>query len=569
MNDFFNKQMSWSKIGLLLAIAFQTTTAQRLASPLGFPLQLSGGFGDLRAGHYHAGIDFRTQSTEGHALYAVLDGYISRISVSPGGYGLGIYVTHPVDSLITVYGHLQRFTPRMAQYVKEKQYEKESFSIDLSFRPHEIPVKQGDIIGYSGNSGNSSGPHLHFEVRDLLTNEYIDPLTFYKSRIPDTQIPQVRGLRIYPIEGKGMVNGSNQKQDIKFVLDKNGQPMITEPIEAWGEIGLGIRAVDRMNGTQFSYGVRYILLTVDEREIYLSEIDRFTQDESGYINSQTDYEEWSENRQFYIKTFVEPGNRARFIASRNAGKITVNEERTYHVLMTLTDLYGNTCFVPIRITGKKQKISEPDTIGTTLLRWYDYNMFSARGIRMNIPRGSLYSSVDMHYKAISIDSLYSVAHQLHKSPVALHQPAQLSIYLDSACNDSIVRQLGIVRIYPNGRFSWVGGSFRDGYIDANISVLATYAVARDSIPPKITPVEPSRWREKKHIKIRMTDNLSGISSFRGEINGQYALFEYDGKTNMLTYYFDEERVPPGYHHLKLTVIDRCGNKSVFENKFSW
>lgn len=555
-----------------------TSDKVTLANPFRFPIQLSGGFCDLRANHYHAGIDIRTQGSEGHPMHTVLRGYISRVSVSPWGYGLAVYVTHPADSLVTVYGHLQHFTHKIDKIVKEKQYENESYTVNLTFEPGELPVEQGNLIGYSGNSGSSGGPHLHFEVRDLPSNDLLDPLAFYRSVVPDHRKPQVRELKIYPMEGKGMVNGSSKKQSIHFKLDKNEQPVISSPIEAWGEIGLAIRAIDRMDGTNFSYGIRDILLTVDSIEMYRSYTDRFSLDESRYINSYTDYEAWAENRIFYIKTFVDPGNHTRFVASRNNGKININEERTYNVIISLKDIYENETRILIPIKGKKQEITPPDTAGTSLMRWYDYNTFNARGIRLEIPRNSLYNSVYMHYHVSNVpnDSApeqktgpIASVHTLHNRPVPLHHPARLSIHLDSTFMYGDTNQYGIVRIRKNGQQSWIGGIYRDGWIDAEINELGTYTVACDTTPPTIRPIEPDQWRNKKKISIRMTDNISGIATYRGEIDGRYALFEFDGKKALITYTFDNERVNPGYHRLKLTVTDQCGNKSVYEHAFSW
>ena len=567
--DHINKVFTTTLTFLLVLFSLQTK-AQQLSNPFDFPMQLSGGFCDLRADHFHAGIDFRTRSSEGHAIHSVRPGYISRVTVSPWGYGLAVYVTHPEDKLITVYGHLQRYTRNIEAFVKKKQYENESYNVDLKFEPGILPVKQGDIIGYSGNSGGSGGPHLHFEVRDMQTNELIDPLEFYKSRIPDKRKPLVRGLKIYPIEGNGMVNGSNKKQNIMFKLDKNENPVISDKIEAWGEIGLSIRAIDRMDGTGFSYGIKDILQTVDNVETFRSTTDRFALSESKYINSYTDYEEWAEKRVFYIKTFVDPGNRSQFVASRNSGKIIINEERTYNVVITLTDIYGNTCKVPVNIKGKKQEIAKPDTIGSRLLRWYDYNSFRSKGIQLEIQRNSLYNSVYMHYNTSTSYDFYSLIHVLHRSPVPLHNPARLSIHLNSDPSPLSTEQLGIVRLSGiNDKLSWIGGTYRDEWIDAEINELGSYTVACDTTPPLIRPTDINRWREKKKISIRITDNLSGISTFKGEINGNYALFEYDAKNALITYDFDEERLHPGYHRLKLTVTDRCGNKSYFEHSFTW
>ena len=551
------------------------TNAQHLSNPFDFPMQLSGGFCDLRANHYHAGIDFRTRSSEGHDMHAVLSGYISRVSVSPWGYGLAVFITHPDDSLITVYGHLQRFTDSIAGIVKKKQYESERYNIEMNFEPGVLPVKQGDVIGYSGNSGSSGGPHLHFEVRDLHTNELIDPLTFYKSYIPDTRKPLVRGLKIHPVEGKGVVNGSSKKRNIGFKLDKNDNPVITDTLEAWGEVGLSIRAIDRMDGTGFSYGIKDILQSVDSVSTFRSYADRFSMDESRYLNSYIDYEEWASIREFYIKTFVDPGNLTRFVACRNSGKININEEREYKVVITLTDIYGNTCITPISIIGKKQDIAPPDTVGTKLLRWYDYNLFSAKGIQLSIPRNSLYSSVYMHYNTIAgkenfiLKDCFSPVHILHKSPVSLHNPARLSIHMDTLFASVNTDQIGIVRLnVANGGKSWIGGSFRDEWIDTEIYELGAFAISCDTIPPEIRPIKPERWRVEKKIKIRIYDNLSGVSTYRGEINGKYALFGFDGKNALLTYDFDDEKLHPGYLNLKLTVTDGCGNISIYKYSFS-
>jgi hypothetical protein len=545
-------------------------SSQELINPLNFPIQLSGGFCDLRQNHFHAGIDLRTKGTVGHAVHAVAEGYISKISVSPWGYGNAVYITHPGDSIITVYGHLQKFAEKPAKIIKEKQYEKESFTVEINPDPGLLPVQKGEIIGYSGNSGSSGGPHLHFEIRDIRNNELLDPLTYYKSQITDTRKPVVLDIMIHPFEGKGRVNGSNKKQQIKFKPDKNGNPVVTTSIEAWGEVGLSIRAVDRMDCSSFSYGIKDILQTVDGVETYRSSANSFSLSESKYINSYTDYEEWSENRRFYIKTFVEPGNRLNFIASRNSGKTVIKEERVYSVKITITDHYGNKCVIPVEIKGKKQEIPEYDTTNTTLLKWHSNNDFRTEDLKLSIPENSLYKNVYMAYSKQKSDKYFSHIHILSAKPEPLHKPAVLSIRIDSVDPDVKNRQLGIVSINTgNGRQSWIGGAFSEGRIETEINDLRAYAVACDVTAPKITLLNPDNLHSQKCIKVKITDDLSGIKTFRGEIDGKYALFEYDGKNSLLTYCFDDEKLFPGYHKLLLTVIDRCGNKTEYKNAFTW
>ena len=540
------------------------TAAQPLRSPLDIPMLLSGNFGELRSNHFHSGLDFKTQGVEGKPVYAVEDGYISRIAVSAWGFGNAIYVAYN-DTMMCVYGHLQRFTPNISSYVKLKQYEQESFEVDLSLTSADFPVKKGDIIGYSGNSGSSGGPHLHFEIRDLQTGEPIDPLPYYTEQIKDTRPPKVRALMIYPIENEGVVNGSQQKKKFLPVTSKSGKQTFADKIEAWGKIAFSINIDDYMDGTSNVYGVKELVMFVDGLQVFRSYIDRFAFDESRYINAWIDFEEWKEKKSLYNKTFVEPGNRLRFITSKNRGFITIDEPRKYQIDFRLTDAYGNTNIVTVNVTGKKQPVKKSNDSHTTPFFWNVDNNFGASGIRLYIPRGSLYQQLNFRHFSRP-DSLYlSDIHTLHNKPVALHLPAQLSLRI---LKDTIEakRQYGIVTII-NKRNNWIGGTYRDGWVDADIRELGEYAIKADSLPPKITPLGQQQWTQKGVISFRLTDNLSGVSSYRGEIDGKFALFEMDGKNALLTYIFDKERLSRGKHTLTLTATDACGNRSDYETTF--
>jgi hypothetical protein len=542
---------------------------QELSSPLDFPLQLSGNFCELRNNHFHAGIDIRTQGTEGHAVHAVADGYISKVSVNPAGYGNAVYITHPEKKIMTVYGHLQRFVPKIAGMIKEKQYKEESFSVELTFDSTIFSVKQGDVIAYSGNSGSSGGPHLHLEIRDLNSNEFIDPLSYYKLMIPDTRKPVIQEIIIYPIAGKGVINGSVDKQRIEVKYDKNENPVINTQIEAFGEIVLEIRAIDRMNGTNFSYGLKDIVVNVDDSETFHSNPQRFSMSESKYINTCTNYEERLAKQLFYIKTFIEPGNKLRFISGKNSGVIHLEEERFHNIAIALTDIYGNQSTISFKIKGKRQDINPLNTKGLDFFEWDKNNNFTRDGIRLFIPEKSLYKSLCPNYAATNATpELYSKIHQLNDFPVPLHKPAKISIRTDSLTANSDTNKYGIVKVKQNRITSWTGGSYKDNWIEAEIMELNDYSVGRDTVNPVITPLNPVKWRENKQIKIKISDNLSGIYSFKGEIDGKYALFEYDPKNSLLKYTFDDEKLHPGIHHLKLSVSDRCKNNSVYENTFN-
>lgn len=552
-------------IFLFAGITNNTAEAQQLRKPMDIPVLLSGNFGELRSNHFHSGIDFKTQGVEGKPIHSVQDGYVSRISVSPWGYGNGLYITHP-DGTTTVYGHLQKFSQKITAYLKEKQYEQESFNVNLSLTPDELPVKEGELVALSGNTGSSGGPHLHFEVRDTETEEPMDPIEYYKDLIKDTQAPKIQGIMVYSMPGKGVVNGSRRKLELKPVTAKNGKQTLNGKIEAWGEIGLAVKGYDYMDNTSNIYGIKDITLTADSQVIFHSNLDRFAFDESRYLNSFTDFEEWKEHRSFYIKSFVDPGNRLRFIESLNRGILTIDEPRTYHLTYQLADAFGNTTQLSIQIEGKEQPIPEVDTENTELFHWWSDNRFGAKGIRLTIPKGNLYDDLYFHYSVKEDSAALGATHILHNKPVAFHKSAKLSLRLQTDTLDN-KQQYGIVRL-QNGRRSWTGGVYRNGWVDADIKEMGSYTLGQDLVPPTITPLNPETWVSKQAIALRLSDNLSGVQTYRGEIDGQYVLFEMNSKS-VITYHFDKERLARGKHTLKLVVTDACGNQSTYTYPFTW
>lgn len=550
---------------LLAGTSNTNSYAQDLRNPLDFAPLLSGNFGELRNNHFHSGIDFKTQGVTGKPIYAVQDGYVARILVSPWGFGRALYLNHP-DGTTTVYGHMNKFTNEIEAYVKAQQYKQEVFNVNLFPDPQIFPVKRGDLIAISGNAGSSGGPHLHFEVRDTKSEETIDPLDYYKHLITDTRPPKVQGVMICPIEGKGVVNGSSRNLELKVVTAKNGKQTLTGKAEAWGEIGLAIKAYDYMDNTSNIYGVKEISLKEGDQVIYHSNLDHFAFDETRFINSYVDYEAWKERRSFYMCSFVEPGNRLRFIESLNRGIVRIEKEKTYQLSYRLSDAYGNSTNLSVWIEGKKQPIPKPDPDKTDLFRWATDNRFGAKGIRLVVPKGNLYSDLHFHYNVKEDATALAATHTLHNRPVPIHQTAKLSLFLqqDTLPNK---QQYGIVRLLKGGR-SWIGGTYRSGWLDADIKEFGNYTIAADATPPTITPIGAGNWIGKQAFVFRLSDNLSGVQTFRGEIDGNFVLFTMDNRS-VITYKFDKERLKRGKHTLKLTATDLAGNEAEYTYPFVW
>lgn len=552
------------RFGCFLFLLYLTGAAfsiygQELPNPFKFPVLLSGSFGELRSNHFHSGIDFKTQGAEGKPIYAVMDGYVYRVSVSPGGYGNALYINHP-DGTTTVYGHLLSYSQPVEAYIKEQQYAQESFSVNLYPEPDRFPVKKGELIALSGNTGSSGGPHLHFEVRDTESGDVLDPIVYYKNQIKDTEPPRIQAIMVYPVEGEGIVNGKSVKQEFKqIVSDKTGKT-ITAKISAWGRIGIGIKAYDYMDNTHHIYGVKDIILKVDGETIFHSDIDRYSIADTRYLNSFVDYADWINNRSFYMKSFVEPGNKLCFIESKDRGYITIDQEREYELEYILTDAFGNSAQLHFLVEGKEQPIEAPKTEGRELFVWRSENKFGAKGIRLTIPKGNLYDSFYFKYNIKDSPCDLADLHILHNEPVPIHRNAQLSLrLLKDPLEDK--SKYGIVRV-NKGRRSWIGGTYRNGWIDADIRDFGQYTLAMDTVAPTIIPVDPSTWKSKRQIVFRLTDNLSGVKTYRGEINGKYVLFERNNRS-VITYHIDETRLGEGEHTLRLTVQDSCGNEAVY------
>ena len=322
-------------IGCSMALPAQEKPENPFISPFDFPLLLSGNFGELRANHFHGGVDFKTQGVVGKPIRCIADGYISRVTVTPGGYGQAVYITHD-NGLTSVHGHLHKFMTEVEKVVEAYQYEHETFVVDLKFDETKFPLKQGEVFALAGNEGYSFGPHLHMEIRKTDTEEHIDPLLFFMNRVKDTTAPRATQVMLYPLPGKGVVNGSAQKKKVPL---SNRQM----PIEAWGQIAAGIKAFDYMDGTSNNYGVRSVKLFVDSVEVFGSTMESFLPDENRFINAWTDYEEHVAHNSWFMRSQILPGNTWRMLRANNAkGVVTIDEERPYKFCYVNSIFYTKT-----------------------------------------------------------------------------------------------------------------------------------------------------------------------------------------------------------------------------------
>ena len=547
----------YSMLGALLigAMPLRAQVAEpQFGVPFDFPLLLSGNFGELRSNHFHGGLDFKTQGVTGKPLLAIADGYISKVTVTAGGYGNALYITHD-NGYTSVHGHLDRFLPEIARLVREKQYEEESFVVTLEFGPQEFRVKQGEVVAYAGNTGYSFGPHLHMEIRTTDTNEPIDPLPFYKDKITDNIAPRATRIMVY-----GGVNASIPQSSLGIPITLSPQQLSEAPILAWGRISTAISANDYMNGTTNNYGVRYVRLYVDDQLVSSSDVDRFSFDENRLINSWTDYAEQRRSGRWYMRSAIAENNDLRMLrADEHRGWVTIDEEREYHFRYELEDLYGNRSVYRFVVRGKRMDIPQRLPDYHYLMDASRPNRFYTQGFELWIPKGELFDDVELAYDVIP-SAVDQVPHyRLTHSRIPLRKAAEITIPIwpDRGIDGS---KLYVARVDGNGR-QYCGGNYRFGRITADITELGTYTVCVDTVPPKITPIGSTSWRKQGRVVFRIADGETGIRSYRGTIDGRWVLFKYSSKTARMTCDLKAEGIGHGKHEIEIVVTDMRGNKS--------
>ena len=533
-------------------------------SPVKIPISLSATFAELRSNAFHAGVDIRTQGVEGKEVFAVADGYVSRIGVSPVGYGKVIYITHN-DGFTSVYAHLSKFNKNITDFVRKKQYEDESFSQNIILDKNQFPIKKGDYLGLTGNSGSSGGPHLHYEIRYTKTQEPVNPL-YFGLHVKDTRKPVIKGLAIYPLENS-VVNNEDVALYLK-VNSENNNYFIDNPIvEVNGDIAFGINVFDRADGSNNKNGAYSVELYADKELIFKIVSDKYSYNETRYINSLIDYSYYIKNKERYIRTEIDEFNKLR-LYEKNDGVVTVNEGDTLKMSFVVCDYNKNKSTLNFTIVG-----SEPSDfqIAEPLPRSY-YRVYNGEsseiyldGFESSIPEFAFYRDVAL--KAMQIDTIQNIAsyfaYRLGTEEIPLHKRIDIRIKpREEYKNDSL---LYIATVGNKGQLSFLGNTKAGDFIEAKTNVLGTYFIAVDSIKPKVKPLNfknKGSVSENWSLRVEIEDNESGISKYAMYINEQWVLADYDEKNKLLMYQIDHH-IRQGHNSLKVVVTDKVGNETIY------
>ena len=534
-------------------------------SPMDIPIHPSGTFGELRTNHFHAGLDFRTNQKEGLSVFAAAAGYVSRIKVSSYGYGTALYIDHP-NGFTTLYGHLSAYSPKIEAYVRAKQYEKKSFEIELFPKPGEITVTQGELVAYSGNSGGSGGPHLHFEYRDTKTEVIINPLLFgLDKKMKDTKVPTILGIMVYPLSDDAVVNDSKKPMIINVKLQADGS-YIADKVYAKGKIGFAINTSDKSTGSVGNNGIYRAETFFNGSPHFSYNFSSFAFNESRYINNFIDYPRYYSTGQRYQKLFVKTPYSLSLLKhnSRNGQFDIVQDTTTQNFRIEIYDFHGNKAMVngSIEYSGNPATVMDPKHITPYFVKAANDNNYSKNNVSVFIPAGAFYEDFYMDFD-VKDTVLY-----LHNPTVPVHSAVTVAFDVTGIPKDEL--QKTFIAGFSDKRINYNDSYMEDGRLTAKVKTLGKFKLAKDVTAPKI--YRPSfaegKWlTAMNRISFKISDDLSGIATYDAWLNGKWILMHFDYKTRIIFHNFSDGIVSEGRNDLKITVTDNVGNSTTFETHF--
>lgn len=543
-----------------------------ITPPMKIPMYLSGNFGEIRSNHFHTGLDIKTQGRQGVPIYAIEDGYVARIKVSPWGYGNALYIVHP-NGYTSVYAHLKNFNPTIAEYTLEQQYQLKQFAVELYPNVTLLPVKKGEIIAYSGNSGSSGGPHLHFELRKTKSEHPVNPLLF-KLPIKDDVKPSIYGIMIYAMNNNSHVNKKTKSNYAmggthgNYTLKNNPTPLVH------GEISFSVHTIDRLTGVNNKCGIYTLSVYVDDVLYHQQKMEELDFATNRYMNAHIDYEVYKKNRKHYHKCFVEPNNPLDiYPTSLNKGVLRFDDDSLHQVKIEVTDVYGNISVLNFELQSSSETYAKPSLNGDKLIpvSWAKEFTHQTGDWSISMPAKTLYRDEQLPINVSEgTNSTQSTIIQIADRYTAVQKRYTLTYRPSGKLENADKVYLARLNDAGNKEAAYSNQSNVDGIYTFTPKELGSFALMVDSLKPYFKTFNYSKnkaFADGNTIRFSVRDKQSGIGSYNMTIDGKWALLEYDPKRNLMYYAVDEARIGKGPHEFTVTIKDDVGNTTEFSGNF--
>lgn len=540
------------------AFAQQHYPRNYFRNPLDVPIQLAANFGELRPNHFHMGLDIRTQSRENLPVYAAADGYVSRVKIEKWGYGRAIYITHP-NGFVTLYAHLNAFYTALDDFILAQQYADESWEQDIDLPPGKFPVMKGQFIAFSGNTGGSAGPHLHFEIRDAVTGNNLNPLLFGFG-IPDNIPPVIEGLYLYDrrystyqVAAKRIaIKASGSAYSAAAPVVKVGTPLLS----------LGITAEDKSSNSPFKFGIFQAELWMDDSLLHAFRLDDISYDDTRYVNACIDYSKYYREKVYVQHLSTLPGNRLNiFSEAGGTGVIILADTLPHEIAINVKDVNGNAARLRFRVQldPRLQQVV-PYPADAVPLMPGEPGEINGSDLRLRFSNVSWYDGIPFRYSVQPNLKPFpaSPAMLLQNNLVPVHDSffVQLRTRIPKG---SPLRDRLVVYLQSGKHFEAAKGIWDGDWMGTKLNRLGSVQLLLDTIPPVIVPVgwkQGATFSTQKTLRLRCTDELDEVDSFRALLDGQWIPFAK--KNDDFIYSFDQT-CGKGKHELEITVTDKAGN----------